>query len=132
MKGISAEPVRSINFMGEMECSDNTGAKLVYLITVFDQKTTSRQQPNAGIADAVNVVVRNGKPEMRKKTFRAVIIRTKKGLRRANGTRVKFDNNAVVLVDKDGIPKATEIKGAVPKEVGERWPKVVGLASVIV
>lgn len=132
MKGISASSVRSVNFMGELECSDNTGAKVVYIIGVFGQKTRAKQQPAAGIADMVNVVVRKGKPEVKKKTFRAVLVRTKKGIKRANGIRVKFDSNAAVIVDNDGVPKATEIKGSVPKEVGERWPKVVGLASVIV
>ena len=52
--------------------------------------------------------------------------------RRPNGMRVKFDDNAVVLVDEDGLPKASEIKGCVAKEVGERFPKIVGLAPVVV
>jgi len=132
MRAISARSSRAVSYMGEFECSDNTGAKVVYLITVFGHKTKRRQQPSAGIGDMLNIVVKKGKPEMRKKIFRAVVIRTKKGMRRANGLHLKFDNNAVVIVDNDGIPKATEIKGCVPKEVGERWPKIVGLASTIV
>lgn len=118
--------------MGRLECSDNTGAKDVAMTTVFGQKTRKRQQPSAGIGDLINVVVKKGKPEVRKKMFRAVIIRTRAGMRRANGIRLKFDNNAAVIVDKDGLPKGTEIKGCVPKEVGERYPKIVGLAAVIV
>ncbi len=132
MKAISAKPVRAISYMARLECSDNTGAKEVGLITVFNQKTRKKQQPSAGIGHRVNVVVKKGKPEMRKKMFLAVVIRTKKGMRRANGTWLKFDNNAVVIVDKEGIPKGSEIKGSVPKEVGERYPKIVGLAAVIV
>jgi large subunit ribosomal protein L14 len=46
--------------------------------------------------------------------------------------RVKFEDNAVVLVDKEGLPKASEIKGCVAKEVGERFPKIVGKASSVV
>jgi large subunit ribosomal protein L14 len=132
MKGISAESVRSTNYGTVFECSDNTGAKVVYLITVFGQKTRKRQIPSAGIGDMINVVVKKGKPDMRKKIFRAVIIRTRKGLRRSNGLRVKFDTNAVVITDKEGLPKGSEVKGCVPKEVGERYPKIVGSAAVIV
>lgn len=132
MKAISGKSMRSINFNTTLECSDNSGAKLVYMITVFGQKTRKRQYPSGGVGDMVNVVVKKGKPEVRKKVLRAVIIRTKQGMRRANGMRVRFDNNAVVITDKDGLPKSSEIKGCVPKEVGERYPKIVGLASVIV
>lgn len=132
MRGISAEPVRSLTLNSNMECADNTGAKTVYMITAFGQKTRLRQQPSAGIGDLIKVVVSKGKPEMKKKLFKAVIIRTVKGMRRANGIRVKFDDNACVLVDDDGIPKATEIKGVVPKEVGERWPKIIGRAAFVI
>ena len=69
---------------------------------------------------------------MRGKIERAVIIRTRQEFRRPSGIRVKFDDNAVVLVDEEGLPKASEIKGCVAKEVGERFPKIVGLAPVVV
>ena len=49
-----------------------------------------------------------------------------------DGIRIKFEDNAVVLVDEKGLPKASEVKGVVAKEVGERWPKIAGLASAIV
>lgn len=132
MKGIAARPQRSLTLRTHMTCADNTGAKEVYLISTFKQKTRKRQIPSAGIGDVINVVVSKGKPELRKKIFRAVVIRTKSGLTRANGLKLKFEDNAVVLVDKEGIPKGTEIKGPVPKEIGERWPKIMGKASVIV
>ena len=80
----------------------------------------------------INVVVKKGKPEMRGKIEKAVIIRTKQGYRRPDGTRIKFEDNAVVLVDEKGLPKASEIKGCVAKEVGERFPKIAGLAPVVV
>jgi large subunit ribosomal protein L14 len=102
------------------------------IISVIGHKSTRRMTPKAGIADMVNVVVKKGKPEMRKKLERAVIVRVKKEFRRANGLRVKFEDNAVVLVDDAGLPKASEIKGCVAKEVGERWPKIAGLAATVV
>jgi large subunit ribosomal protein L14 len=74
-----------------------------------------------------------GTPEMRNKVVFAVIIRQRKEFRRADGTRVSFeDNAAVVLKDDKGNPKGTLIKGAVAKEACERWPGIAKLASVIV
>ncbi len=132
MRGMSSEAIRSLSLGAKIECSDNTGAKEVYIISVFHQKTRHQQKPSAGIGDLVNVVVSKGKPEMIKKIFRAVIIRTVQGMKRANGTVIKFDGNACVLVDNEGVPKSTEVKGAVPKEVGERYPKVVGRAAYVI
>ncbi|PIU22332.1 MAG: 50S ribosomal protein L14 [Candidatus Diapherotrites archaeon CG08_land_8_20_14_0_20_30_16] len=132
MRAMSAESVRGLVLGSRMECSDNTGAKVVYIISVFGQKTVRRQIPSAGIGDLINVIVLKGKPEMMRKKFKAVIIRSVIGMRRANGTRVKFDGNACVIVDDDGVPKSTEVKGVVPKEVGERFPKVLGRAAYVI
>lgn len=132
MKSISATQTRGLSKKSRLLCADNSGAKEVEIISVFGHKTRKRMQPKAGIADMVNVVVKKGKPEIRKKVERAVIVRVRKEYRRPTGMRIKFEDNAVVLVDEKGQPKATEIKGVVAKEVGERWPKVAGLASAIV
>lgn len=132
MKAITAKITRGIMDGTRCICADNSGAKIVEVISVFGMKTRKRAQPHAGIADLVNVVVKKGKPEIRKKVERAVIVRTAKEFMRPNGTRIKFEDNAVVLVDDKGMPKASEIKGAIAKEVGERWPKVAGIASIIV
>lgn len=132
MKAISSKPVRSLPQNAVCVCADNSGAKEVYIITVFAHKTRKRLKPSAGIADLVNVVVSKGKPEIRKKIERAVIVRVRKEFKRKDGLRVKFEDNAVVLVDEKGLPKASEVKGVVAKEVAERFPKVAGLASAIV
>ena len=132
MKAINANRARSLVLNSNCICADNSGAKEVYLISVVGFKGKKRRYPSAGIADLVNVVVKKGKPEMKSKIERAVIIRTRKEYRRANGSRIKFDDNAVVLVDEKGLPKASEVKGVVAKEVGERWPKIAGLAAAIV
>jgi large subunit ribosomal protein L14 len=80
----------------------------------------------------VNVVVKTGKPEIRKKVERAVIVRVRKEFKRPDGTRIKFEDNAVVLVDEKGLPKASEVKGIIAKEVGERFPKIAGIAPGLV
>ena len=129
MKAISAYPVKSLRQKTRCICADNSGAKIVEIISVFHHQTRKRMSPNAGIADMVNVVVKKGKPEIKAKVERAVIIRVRKEYRRPSGMRVKFEDNAVVLVDEKGVPKGSEIKGVVAKEAGERWPKIAGLSS---
>ena len=63
----------------------------------------------------------------------AVIVRQKKEYKRADGTRIKFeDNAAVVLKDDKGNPKGTIFKGAIAKEVCDRWPGVAKIASIVV
>lgn len=129
MKAISANITKGLVHRSVCICADNSGAKEVRIVSVFGYKTKKRDVPKAGVGDLVNVVILKGKPEMRKKLERAVIVRTRREYRRANGVRIKFEDNAVVIVDEKGIPKGSEIKGVVAKEVGERWPKIVGIAS---
>ena len=131
MKGISARPVLGLTQKSRLVCADNSGAKEVEIISVMGHKGKKRMNPKAGIASLVVVVVKKGKPEIRKKVERAVIVRTKQPFRRASGLRVKFEDNAVVLVDDKGNPKGTEIKGVIAKESGERWPKIAGISSQI-
>ena len=132
MKAISSNVTKGLTQMSRCVCADNSGAKEIQIISVIGHKTRKRMKPKCGIADLITVVVKKGKPEIRKKVERAVIVRVKMPYRRANGLRVCFEDNAVVLVDEKGVPKASEIKGVVAKEVGERWPKVAGLAAAIV
>ena len=75
-----------------------------------------------GLGDSATVTVKKGTPDMRKKLVRAVVIRQKKEMRRPNGIRVSFEDNAVVVVDEKNEPKGTEIKGPVAREVAERYP----------
>ncbi len=131
MRAIGANVVKSLPQKARCVCTDNSGAKEVEIISVKGFKGKKRMNPKAGIADMVNVVVKKGKPEIRKKVERAVIVRVKKEYRRSDGTRIAFEDNAVVLVDDKGIPKGSEIKGVIAKEVGERWPKIAGLAQQI-
>ncbi len=132
MKAISTHVTKGLTRRSHCVCADNSGAKDVVIISVFGHKTRKKMSPKAGIADLVTVVIKKGNPEMRKKVERAVVVRVRMPFRRADGMRVAFDDNAVVLVDEKGLPKASEVKGIVAKEVGERWPKIAGLAQAVV
>lgn len=132
MKAISTHVSKGLTRRSHCVCADNSGAKDVVIISVFGHKTRKKMGPKAGIADLVTVVVKKGNPEMRKKVERAVVVRVRMPFRRVDGMRVAFEDNAVVLVDEKGLPKASEVKGVVAKEVGERWPKIAGLAQAVV
>jgi len=132
MKQISANPVKGLVVGSRCNCADNSGAKLVEIISVYKIKVRRRQTPSAGIASLVNVVVKKGTPSTKKKMEKAVVVRVKKEYRRKNGLRICFEDNAVVLTDIKGFPKSSEVKGCVAKEVGERFPKIAGLASSVI
>lgn len=132
MKGLGTHITRGLQVGSLMVCDDNSGAKMVQIIGVIGTKAKRSKTPNAGIGDVVIVAVKKGNPQMRKKVERAVIVRQRKEFRRSNGMRVQFEDNAVVLVDEDGLPKGTEIKGAIAREVAERYPKVAAVAAAVV
>jgi large subunit ribosomal protein L14 len=132
MKGINAKIPRSLNSSARILCADNTGARVVELISVKRYRGVKNRHPRAGIGDMIVASVKKGTPEMRKQIVKAVVIRQKKEFRRPDGTRVAFEDNAVVITDDDGIPKGSEIKGPVAKEVTERFPKIGSTATIIV
>ena len=97
------------------------------------RKTTKGRVPEGGVGDLVMVSVKRGRPDMRKQVFFAVIVRQKKEYRRADGIRIKFeDNAAVILKDDKGNPKGTIFKGAIAKEVCDKWPGIAKIASIVV
>ncbi|MFA5746348.1 MAG: uL14 family ribosomal protein [archaeon] len=132
MKQISANVTRGLQTGSRCFCTDNSGAKEIEIISVIKIKTRRKGVQTAGIASLLNVVIKKGKPTMKKKMERAVVVRVRKEYRRKNGWRVCFEDNAVVLTDPKGFPKGSEIKGCVAKEVGERYPKIAGLASSVI
>ncbi len=131
MIGLTATPTKSLTIGTTLICDDNSGAKMVAIIGVKGYHGRLRSYPKAGVGDIVIVAVKKGKPEMVKKKEKAVIIRQRKEFRRG-AQRVKFEDNACVLIDDAGLPKGTEIKGCVAREIAERFPKVVGIASSVV
>lgn len=120
------------------EVADNSGAKIAYVIRVYG-RTGSRQsfrRPVAGVGDRVLISVKKALPGSDIKSgdmSKAVVVRTKKSTRRADGSYVKFDSNAVVLINADGNPRGTRIFGPVARELREKnYMKIVSLASEVV
>lgn len=132
MKGLESKISRGLAIGSRMACDDNSGAKIVQIIGVKRWKSRKARYPKVGIADVVVVAVKKGSPQMRKKVEQAVVVRQRKEIRRALGYRVSFEDNAVVLIDDAGLPKGTEIKGAIAREVAERYPKVAAIAAAVV
>jgi large subunit ribosomal protein L14 len=121
-----------LQVMSRVKVADNSGAKEVLIIGVPGYKGRLRRVPPASVGDLVVVSVKKGTPEMRKKIFKAIIIRQKRPYRRPDGTWVAFEDNAVVILTPEGTPKGTEIRGPVAREAAERWPQIANLASIIV
>ena len=115
-----------------VNCADNTGAKKLKIIQVVGYKGRLRRLPAACVGDRVKVTVYIGPYKLRKQVLDAVIIRQKYPIRRADGTRVMFEDNAAVLITPEGQPMGTEIKGPVAMEVVELWPRIANMATMII
>ncbi|HIP17674.1 MAG TPA: 50S ribosomal protein L14 [Methanothermococcus okinawensis] len=131
MKGFGSKVTRALPNGARLVCADNTGAKELEIIAVKNYKGVARRLPSAGVGSMVFVSVKKGTPEMRKQVLPAIIIRQRKEYKRPDGSRVKFEDNAAVIVTPDGNPKGSEIKGPVAKEAAERWPGISRLAKTI-
>jgi len=132
MKAKQSKTPRSLSTGTRMICADNTGAREVQIVSVFGYHGVRRRQPKMGLSDLATVTVKKGTPDMRRKLVRAVVIRQRKEIKRPNGLRITFDDNAVVVVDEKNEPRGTEIKGPVAREVAERFPKIGSMATMIV
>lgn len=115
-----------------LEVADNTGARQVMCIKVLG----GSRRRFATVGDVIVCSVKSVIPgsEVKKKAIvRAVIVRTKTPTRRSDGSYIRFDSNAVVLVDKDRNPRGTRIFGAVARELREyKFTKIVSLANEVV
>lgn len=132
MKAISAKTTRGLNLGANMIAADNSGARVVRLVSVKKWKGRKGRQGAAKVADWVKVSVRKGVPDMKGKVFDAVVVRQKKSYRRLTGERIAFEDNAVaILKDDKGNPKGTQIKGPVAREIQERWAQVAKIASSV-
>lgn len=124
---------KGLNHGSLVEPCDNSGAKLVRIISVKGAKTVRKRAPKCGIADLVMVSVVKGDKEMRKQVVPAIIVRQRKSFRRPDGTRIKFEDNAlVILKDEKGNPKGTTFKGPIAKEVTERWAPLSKVATIVI
>ena len=132
MKALDARVTRALNIGSYVLASDNSGARIVKIVSVKRGKTRKGRQQYAKLGDWVKVSVREGKPEMKGVVFDAVVIRQKKPFRRNTGERVMFEDNAVALLKDDkGNPKGTQIKGVVAKELAERWKTMMKIAQYV-
>jgi large subunit ribosomal protein L14 len=132
MKPVKARISRSLPLQAVVKTCDNSGAKVVKIIGVKGHKTGKGRLAAAGVGDLVIVAVQKGKLEMRKTVVPAVVVRQKKEYRRHDGIRIKFEDNAVVVLKDDkGNPKGTIFKGPIAKEVAERWPAVAKVANIV-
>lgn len=120
------------------EVADNSGAKIAYVIRVYGGSTATGKftRRMAGIGDRVFVSIKRALPGADVKAgdmSKAVVVRTTKAIRRADGSYVKFDGNAVVLIQDDDNPKGTRIFGPVARELREKnFMKIVSLAPEVV
>jgi large subunit ribosomal protein L14 len=132
MKALSAKVTRSLPHRAKVPTCDNSGAKVIRIISVKGAKTVKGRYPTCKIGDLVLASVIKGNPQMRKQVVSAIIVRQKQPYRRPDGTRVCFESNAaVVLKDDKGTPKGTIFKGPIAKEVAERWPRISKIASIV-
>ncbi len=133
MKAISSKVTKALTIGSYLKVADNSKAKVVQIIAVPGYKTTKREYAKAGVGDLVSVTVKEGDLSLVGKVMNAVIIRQRKEYRRKDGTRIKFEDNACVLLkDDEGTPAGTIIRGPVAREVIERWPELGKIASIIV
>lgn len=121
-----------IQMQTRLDVADNSGARVVMCIKVLG----GSKRRYAGLGDVVIGSVKKAVPGGEVKAgmvVRGVVVRTKQRVRRADGSYVRFDNNALVLIDAEGNPKGTRIFGAVARELRERsYMKIVSLAQEVV
>jgi large subunit ribosomal protein L14 len=113
-----------------LSVADNSGAKQVMCIKVLG----GSKRRYAGVGDEIVVTVKAANPKgavKKKDVKRAVVVRTVKEIRRADGTYLRFDENAVVMVNKDGQPLGSRVFGPIARELrskGDRYHKIISLA----
>lgn len=120
-----------IQMQTNLDVADNSGARRVQCIKVLG----GSKRKTAGVGDIIVVSVKEAIPRGRVKKgdiHRAVIVRTAKEIRRTDGTSIRFDKNAAVLINKQGEPIGTRIFGPVTRELrAKRYMKIISLAPEV-
>lgn len=120
-----------IQMESTLDVADNSGARRVQCIKVLG----GSKRKYANIGDQIVVSVKDAIPRGRVKkgdVLKAVIVRTAHGLTRGSGEKIRFDRNAVVLINKDGEPIGTRIFGPVTRELrGKGYMKIISLAAEV-
>ncbi len=121
-----------ISLRTHLTVADNTGVKKVWAIGVIGRAN----KPTAEVGDVISVHVREADPDALAKkgeVVRSVVVRTRAPIRRSDGSTLKFDSNAVVLIDAQNNPKGTRVFGPVARELREkRFMKIISLAPEVV
>ena len=118
-----------IQLLSRLEVADNTGAKKVRMIRRIGQN-----KKTASIGDIIVCHVKESSAEASVKkgtVVRAVVVRTRAPMRRRDGSYLRFDENAVVIVNDDGTPKGTRIFGPVARELRQKYMKIISLAPEV-
>ena len=120
-----------IQMQSMLDAADNSGARRLMCIKVLG----GSHRRYANIGDVIKVTIKEAVPrgKVRKgEVFNAVVVRTRKGVRRADGSTIRFDGNAAVLLDKQLQPVGTRIFGPVTRELrGEKFMRIVSLAPEV-
>jgi len=120
-----------IQMQTNLEVADNSGARQVQCIKVLG----GSKRNIASVGDVIVVSIKDAIPRGRVKkgdVHRAVIVRTAKEIRRADGSAIRFDRNAAVLINKDGEPLGTRIFGPVTRELrAKKYMKIISLAPEV-
>ena len=120
-----------IQMQSQLDVADNSGAKRVQCIKVLG----GSKRRTAGVGDIIVVSVKEAQPRTKVKkgdVHRAVIVRTRKEVRRADGSVIRFDGNAAVLINKNEEPIGTRIFGPVVRELRSRgFMKIISLAPEV-
>lgn len=120
-----------IQMQSRLDVADNSGAKEVMCVKVLG----GSKRKFANIGDVIVVSIKDAIPRGKVKkgdVHRAVIVRTAHGLKRVNGEKIRFDTNAVVLINKQGEPIGTRIFGPVTRELRSRgYMKIISLAGEV-
>ena len=120
-----------IQMQSTLDVADNSGAKRVQCIKVLG----GSKRRYAGIGDVIRISIKEAMPNARVKkgeVYNAVVVRTKHGVRRGDGSLIRFDNNAAVLLNAQLQPVGTRIFGPVTRELrSERFMKIISLAPEV-
>lgn len=127
-----------IQMQTKLDVADNTGAKRAQCIQVLSGSTArprKKRLRTCGVGDVIICSVKQAIPasDVKKgEIVRCVVVRTKYAIRRKDGTTVRFDSNAAVIIDEDGNPKGTRVFGPVARELRERnFTKIISLAEEV-
>lgn len=113
-----------------LDVADNSGARKVMCIKVLG----GSHRRYAAIGDVIKVSVREANPRGRIKkgdVYNAVVVRTRKGVRRSDGSLIRFDGNAVVVLNQQLQPIGTRIFGPITRELREKYMKIISLAEEV-